>query len=67
MTDDAAAGAVFLIHNLHGGARGCGESGEVSCVQDDSVVCGVERDVADSELLSAVPILAPMACVFANT
>ena len=63
MTDDAAAGAVFLIHNLHGGARGCGESGEVSCVRDDSVVCGVEHDVADSE----APILVLMACVFANT
>ena len=67
MTDDAAAGAIFLIRNPHGGAQGCGESGEVGCVWDDSVICGVERDVADSELLSAAPILVPMACVFTNT
>ena len=66
MADDAAAGTVLLVGDVHGGTCGCGESGQVCSVGYDGMVGCVEGYVTYLELLGASAVLAVVTGVFAN-
>ena len=66
MADDAAAGAVLLVGDAHGGSGSCRESREVCSVGNDGVVCGEEGHITHSELLCPSAVFAMMAGVFTD-
>ena len=66
VADDAAAGAILLVGDVHGGACGCGESGQVGGVGYDGMVGCVEGYVTYPELLGVSAVLAAVTGVFAD-
>ena len=66
MADDAAAGTVLLVGDVHGGSGSCRESREVCSVGNDGVVSGEEGHITHSELLCPSVDFAAMAGVFAD-
>ena len=66
MADDAAAGTILLVGDVHGGLGSSGESGQVCSVGYYGMVGCVESYITYPELLGASVVLSAVTGVFTD-